>query len=421
MNKKFIIYASLLVGLILIVLAFNFNSGTSETSEVFVKAKEGEFIIDIETSGELEAKNSVDISGPSGLMTAQIWNVKIDDIIPEGTVVKKGDYVARLDQTQLLEKINNAQTQFQQSESKYTQVRLDTAMELRKARDELINLEYAVKEKKIVVAQSKFEPPATQQQAQIEYEKAQRAYKQADNGYDLKIKKAVAQMREAYARMADDQNRLNFLLKIQSQFNITAPENGMLIYDRTWSGKKRVAGSTIDAWDPVVATLPDLNTMISRTYVNEVDIRVVSEGQKVNISLDAFPDKKLTGKVIKVANVGEQKPNSDAKVFQVDIELDQSDSTLRPSMTTGNNIIAKVIPKAVYVPLECIHSQGDTLTYVLMREGMSYVRKEVLLGQSNTDNVVVTAGLKSGDELYLSDPKDFESRSITYLEAKVPE
>ena len=46
--------------------------------------------------------------------------------------------------------------------------------------------------------------------------------------------------------------------------------------------------------------------MLSKTYINEVDVRRVRPGQIVEIGLDAFPDKKLTGKVIRVANVGEQ-------------------------------------------------------------------------------------------------------------------
>ena len=70
----------------------------------------------------------------------------------------------------------------------------------------------------------------------------------------------------------------------------------------------------MSTWDPVVATLPDHTTMVSKTYINEVDINTVKVDQKVEIGLDAFPEKKLTGTVIEVANVGEQKPNTDAHV-----------------------------------------------------------------------------------------------------------
>lgn len=419
MKRKLFVAVGLLVGLVLVFVVYRSQSEASNSSEVLAKAKFGEFVIDVTTSGELEAKKSVDIVGPAGLQTAGIWQTTIDDLVEEGTVVKKGDYIGRLDQSVIMERIQKEENDFQQSESKYIQVQLDTAMELRKARDELINLKYDVKQKKIILDQSKFEPPANQQQAQIEFEKAERAYKQATEGYTLKSKKAKAQMREAYARMADDRNKRDFLVTLQKKFEIHAPEDGMVIYERTWSGEKIGVGSSIQVWDPTVATLPDLSSMISRTYVNEVDIRVIKEGQDVNITLDAFPEKKLTGKVVSVANVGEQKPNTDSKVFQVNIEINESDTTLRPAMTTGNTIIAEVIPDVIFVPLEALHSQGDTLTYVLVKDGISYQKQEVVIGKSNDDEAIVLEGLSEDDVVYLSNPEDFERSTLKLLADRV--
>jgi len=189
----------------------------------------------------------------------------------------------------------------------------------------------------------------------------------------------------------------------------------MVIYARTWNGTKKGVGSTIQTWNPTVATLPDLSTMVSKTYINEVDIRIVAKGQEVLIGLDAFPNKKLTGKVVEVANIGEQKPNSDSKVFQVNIEINESDTTLRPGMTTSNTIVAEVIPNAIFVPLECLHSQGDTLTYILKVDGLSYTKQEVRVGKSNTDYAIILQGVEEGDLLYLSNPSGFESKRLVLL------
>lgn len=164
-----------------------------------------------------------------------------------------------------------------------------------------------------------------------------------------------------------------------------------------------------------MATLPDLTTMISKTYVNEVDIRSISQGQKVNVGLDAYPDKKLTGKVTNVANIGEQKPNSDSKVFQVSILINESDTTLRPAMTTSNNIIAESIPDVVFVPLECLHSQGDSITYVVKKDGLSFNKQEVIVGKINANEALIEEGVEAGEKLYLSVPKDMEAAPIAYL------
>ncbi len=414
MRKKVIIGAGAAVTLIIAVWFFT-KSSTAELGEVIIEAKRGTFKVEITTTGELEAEKSVKILGPSGLRAAQIWQVKIDHIVDEGTVVEKGGYIARLDQSELSDKIQNRQNELQQSLSKYTQTKLDTALDLRAARDQLINLKYAVEEREIVLSQSQFEPPATIKQAEINLDKAKREYQQAKENYKLKSQKAVAQMQEAAAELADDQSKYDFLVDIGGKFTITAPEPGMVVYQREWDGSKIGVGSTIGVWDPVVATLPDLTTMISKTYVNEVDIRSISQGQSVNIGLDAFPDKKLTGKVTKVANIGEQKPNSDSKVFQVSILINESDTTLRPAMTTSNTIIAETIPNVVYVPLECIHSQGDSITYVIKKEGLGFSKQEVVIGAVNANEAVIKQGVEEGDDLFLSIPSGAESSPISVL------
>jgi len=414
--KKSLWFVIISVLVILIsVVVFGINRDEGDKMELLTEAKRGEFRIEVTTTGELEAKNSVIIPGPTGLRRAQIWEVKIEDLVEEGKVVEKGDYIARLDPSELMDKIQKATTDMQQSQSQLTQTKLDTALELRKSRDELINLDFDVQQKEIVLEQSQFEPPATIKQAEIELEKVIRSLKQAKEGYELKLAKAVAQVQEAAAKVSEHRVSLNFYENLLTQFTIYAPEPGMVIYKRSWNGTKIETGSTVQPWDPVVATLPDLSTMVSKTYVNEVDISSIETGLPVKISLDAFPDKKLSGKVIEIANVGEQKPNSDAKVFQVLIEINESDTTLRPGMTTGNTIVADVETDVVFVPLECLHSQGDSISYVVKKSGFGITKQEVEILKSNADEAVIKQGVEEGDILYLSDPPGIDKSQIEPL------
>ncbi len=70
---------------------------------------------------------------------ANIWQVKISDLIPEGTIVKEGDYIATLDRSEISNKLRDVGAEVSKYESQYLQSRLDTALEMRKLRDELIN------------------------------------------------------------------------------------------------------------------------------------------------------------------------------------------------------------------------------------------------------------------------------------------
>jgi HlyD family secretion protein len=138
-------------------------------------------------------------------------------------------------------------------------------------------------------------------------------------------------------------------------------------------------------------------------------------GQNVEIGLDAYPDKKLSGVVIRVANVGEQRPNSDAKVFEVAVEISGTDPTLRPSMTTSNKIIAKTIDNALFIPLECLHNEADTITYVFKKEGVKTVKQEVMVGDTNANDVVILGGLADDSRIHLSIPPGMEDEDITLL------
>ena len=399
-----------------IALIFVFTRGSAETgTNVIVPVEKGEFVVDIMTSGALEAKNSVKITGPNGLRNYRIWNVTIQDIIDEGTYVKKGQYVARLDPSELTGKIKDSQLEVEQSQSQYTQTRLDTALAMRQSRDELINLEYGVTEKQLVLDQSQFEPPATIQKAEIDLEKAKRALKQAQENYQIKKEQNVAKMQQVAAELRKDRNELEGLMALSQEFTIIAPEDGMLIYNKSWDGKPVKAGSQIGAWDPVVATLPDLSKMISKTYINEVDIRKVKSGQDVEIGFDAFPDKKLKGKVIRVANVGEQRPNSDAKVFEVEIEVFGSDPLLKPGMTTSNKIITQTIEDGLFIPLECLHSEFDSITYVYKKDGIKTIKQEVMIGDANSENVLIISGLKEGDRVSLSSVDGMQNEDVELL------
>ena len=416
MNRRFLIIAFITVAVLASGYFFLGEQGTQEESiDITTEVVRGNLQIEVTTTGELQAKNSVQIMGPDGLRSARIWQVKIEEIVPEGMVVKKGDFVASLDRSEVGQMITNEELDVEESQSQYLQIKLDTAIELRQARDKIVNQRLEVSAQKLVVEQSQFEPPATIKQAELDLEKAERLFDQIENEYQLLKQKAESRTQEATIELRDDQRRLNFFQDLMKEFTIYAPENGMVIYARD-NGRKLGKGATIQTWFPLVATLPDLSQMISRTYVNEVDISQVKKGHKVNLGLDAFPEKRLTGEVISIANVGEQRPNSDAKVFEVDVLINETDTTLRPAMTTSNAIITHFLEDELLLPLEALHSLGDSLTYVFKQSGLTTVRQEVELGAKGNDMAVVYRGVAEGDNIYLSIPNDPESKRLVLLE-----
>ena len=414
MKRNYIIVTA---GILVLLVAFFIFKGSKAniSADIIATVKKGEFRIEVETTGELEAKNSVKIIGPTGVVQFQIWEVTLQKIVDEGTVVKKGDWVATLDRSEFQTKYNQKKIDHEKAHSKFIQTQLDTTLLMRQSRDELINLKYGAEEKDIILQQSKFEPPASIKQAEINLEKAHRAYQQALENYKIKRNQNVEKMREVEAELRKVKGDFDAMNKILESFNVLAPEDGMVIYIKGWDGKPVKEGSRIGMWEPTVATLPDLTTMQSKTFVNEVDVRKIKAGQKVMIGLDSDPDKRLKGIVTKVANVGEQRPNSDAKVFEVLVEIEGTDPTLRPSMTTSNKIVSQVLADAVFIPLESLHTQHDSITYVFIKDGIKAHKQEVIVGETNSNEAVVLAGLQPDEKIYLSLPIGLEEASVKLL------
>lgn len=395
------------------------DSGPASSDALVAVVKRGDFHVTVATTGELRARNAIQVQGPSMAQAVNVYQTKISSLVPEGTEVKKGDVIAQLDQGAVAAKLADVKLKLQSANAKYTSAQLDSALNLAQAREDIRSADYALEEKKLNKEESKYEAPTIQRQAEIDYERAQRAAAQSRTSYQTKLKQAIAKMQEAAADRDQQANQLKMIEHVMGDFTVRAPADGMVIYVREWNGQKKGVGSAWTPWDPTVATLPDLTQMESNTYVNEVDVRRVAVGQKVKITLDAEPSKVLSGTVASVANVGEQRPNQDSKVFEVKIDVTQKDTTLRPGMTTANIIETATIPNVLSIPIEAI-SADSTGSFVYLKHGGGVVKQQVVTGAMNDNEIVVKQGLAQGDQVLLVPPADASNLRVQRLEPVQP-
>jgi len=416
--KRTIIITGIVAGLIMIAMfVFNKLASKKDTTSVFTEVKEGPFEITVSNSGELQAEKSIDILAPDPFQTSRqggggghggpggmrFMSFKISDIVPEGTVVKEGDYIAQLDRTEYDNSLKTARENLNTLRANLEMAILDTTVSLTNLRDAIKNQTIAVEEAKITLEQSKYEPPATIRQAQLNVDKQERALEQLKKNYTLRKAKALADIKTKRRLYNDGEELVNALQDFLSKFTIRASGSGMVTYKKEYNGSKRKAGSQVNPFDRVIATLPDLSSMISKTYVSEIEVNRVKPGQKVVITIDALPGKSLTGVVTSVANIGEQLENSDAKMFEVLIKIDGLNPELRPAMTTYNKIVINSYDNVIYVPTECVNAGTDGIPFVYKKNKTKQI---VVLGEMNDKNIIVKEGLEPGTTVYLVPPED---------------
>lgn len=409
--KKSLIITGIIVVVSLLSLAVFVRLTDKDKVMDYAEVQQGFFEIHIEATGELVAENSVDIMGPNivGNRRFRAAPIRIIDMVPEGTVVKTGDFVAELDRSSYSNSLKDEQDELRTEQTDYESKVLDSAVVLSQLRDDIRNQEYVSSEAEITLAQSKFEPPATQRQAEINLDKARRANEQKKKQYQLKRAQVRAELINLKTKVNLQQRVVDDLNSVLASFTVKAPAEGMVIYKKDRLGQKIKAGTNINPFDPVVATLPDMSSMLSKVYISEIDINKVTPGLPVEIKIDAFPDQNFRGKISKIANIGEQLPNSDTRVFEVLAKVDEFEPSLRPSMTTNNRVIVKTYNDVLFVPNESVHAGIDSVPYVYTKDGKKQI---VVLGESNDRSIIVERGLAAGTPVWLSVPENPEKFTL---------
>jgi len=413
MNKKRLLLVGIPV-LLLLLGYFVFSSDSEEDVSITAKVIKGEFLNEVIISGEAQSTSLKKIDAPVELRNYRLYDVKIQDLVPEGTVVKKGDYVGKLDPSGINGQIIDAQLNLESAESKFLQEQLDTTLTLKQERTAIKDIQFNMEEDKLELKQSIYESPVTIRQLEIKIERAERDLKEKKEDYSIIKRKAVAKMVEVGTEVSKIRKTLDGLLELQKSFTVHSDANGMITYMKNRDGSKRIVGSSISPWDPTIATLPDLTKMESKTYSNEVDVRKIKKNQVVSVGFDAFPDVILEGTVTSVANVGEKKRGSDINLFQVLVKLNETNTNIRPGMTSSNRILIEKEENVLTIPLEAIFSK-DSVSYVYIKSGFSIAKKEIELGGSNFDAVVVKNGLEENDVVYLNKPEGLEEKGIALL------
>jgi HlyD family secretion protein len=311
MKRTFIFIGIGFVLTFLMLYVLNKVISKTDTIEYFTEAKQGEFVIAVNVIGELAAEKSVEIKGPSFAQSRYVRSrhIKILDLVPEGTMIRKGDYIATLDRTDLENTSKDLNDRLKTLRTNYDMKKLDTAVALSSLRNGIKNQNYVIEEAAINRSISKYEAPSIIRRAEIELNKSRRKLEQQKRSYMRSMAQGKNDLKNQAYFISIILQRVNEIEQLIAGFTITSPENGMVMYKRERLGNKRKIGSTISPFDRVVAILPDLSSMISKTYVSEIDIRKIQVGQKAMVTIDALPKKIYSGTVFAIANIGEGLPN----------------------------------------------------------------------------------------------------------------
>jgi HlyD family secretion protein len=210
----------------------------------------------------------------------------------------------------------------------------------------------------------------------------------------------------AESRVAEAGSKLALARQQLARCEVRADVPGIVVHREVFFGSERrkpQVGDQVWANQPLLI-LPDVSRMVVETSVRETDVHKVERNQRVDVRVPAYPDLKLTGKVDLVGTLAqEEKDRRGAKFFSVTVQVNESEPRLRPGMTARVDIQVEERERALAVPVDSVFEKdGRRVCYVLERRGLR--PREVLLGPSSADHVVVERGLRPGERVALRDP-----------------
>jgi len=379
--------------------------GTDKSSNDTYIVKRGRLESVISCKGEVQGEKATLIELAPALCDRelQIWNLKITDLIAEGKQVKKGDYIARLDESVIMNPMRDNMKQKEKVDSDLRNAKIDSAVVLTQKRENITNSLLDLEYIRIDLEQSKYESGAYQRKAKMSFEKAELELQRKKRDYLLEKNKQKIQVMRMEEQVSKYARKIKKYQDAMQAATITSPGDGIIMFGKDWMGKKLKKESQVSMWNPLIATLPDMSVANSETYIKEIDISKINKGDSVRIAIDAVADRQFSGKITHIATIGESHKDFDMKVFKVLIRFDQSDKDLKPGMTCNNEIVLSTEKNALIVPLNAVFTENKA-SFVYLQNGNELVKQAVKTGADDETNIVILDGLKEGDKIATKQP-----------------
>ena len=254
-------------------------------------------------------------------------------------------------------------------------------------------------------------------------EEALSKYAEAMRELDRARKAAISKLAQAEAKLKSAQGQYNVQVRQLKDFNeqlekcvMRAKKTGLVVYGAGgeemfyYGGQEPIReGATVRERQTII-TIPDMTRMSVKVKIHESYIKKVRKGQKVRITVEAFPDQVLNGEVTKVGVLPDSQNrwmNPDLKVYLTTITINGTHDWIKPGMSAKVEILVDHLDDVVYVPIQAVApSEGKQVCSVV--RGLNIQKRELETGQFNDDFIEIKTGLKEGEKILLRPPESGE-------------
>ena len=425
------------------------DSLENEVQPLFEIVKTAEFKLEFIEPGEIESAENVEIK--SEVRSRSSAGVSILEIVPEGSVVKKGDFLVRLDDATLQKDLLRQRISVHQAKATLVKATADVeaarlalqeylAGSFRESEEQLESAEFVAKEnlrraQEYLLYSKKLAAKGYVSEAQLEADQfaVEKAGKELDlsqtklevlriHSRKAKVNDLNASIMTAEARLQSAENSYQLEktqeIEIEEQIQkcqIFSPADGEVTYANknnsgTNDGLLIEEGKSVRE-NQTIIRLPNASLLRVRAKVNENRIEQVRAGMSCDILIDAMRDLQLKGKVESVSEYpipSISRYTSHIKEYATEIVITDPPPGVRTGMTAKVTIKSEHIDRVLQIPLTAVFRvEGETFCLVGNEDDEMQIRS-IELGSHNMSMAVIKSGLEEGERVVLN-PDHFKN------------
>jgi HlyD family secretion protein len=365
-------------------------SGAQGTRTAIVEQKD--FVNKVRVHGIVEAVESHTIAAPR-LSGQGLNTLIITRLVKNGSAVHQGDVLVEFDRQAQLKNVLDKEAEYKglvaqiaKKEAEQAAARAADETELKKAEDALKTAELEVKKNEIV---SRIDAEKNMENL----EQARATFQQLTQTFDLKRLAAKAEKRILEIQRDRALTAMKWAQSNTEKMLVHASMDGVAVINSMWKGGSM---SDVQEGDEVRAGFPFMQVvnparMQIRAKVNQADIEELRQSQSVRIGLDAYPELDFGGRVESIAAVAQT-------TVVVLFTINGTDPKLMPDLSASVDIEVERQPNALVAPRDTVIKENGK-SFVMVKSGSGYDRREVKLGAANDAEQVIASGVEKGAEL----------------------
>ncbi len=394
----------------------------------------------VTASGEVKPKNYIDIGANA---IGQLTEITVK----EGDHVRKGQFLARIENTQPSADVNAQRASVSSAEA-------DAAASeagYKAAQDNLATMQAGIDRAKSDLDKSKLDYDRSKQLfdqkliARQDFEVKKAAYDSAVATLaesQSKLVQSRSQLAQAAAQNSSSQRRIALqratLVRssdVLKKYDSYSPLEGVVTNLPMKVGETVVPGIQ-GATSSTIMTIADMSVITAEIRVDEADIVNVKEGQTADITIDAIPNKVFKGHVTEIGDTAilrstgvaasqSTTSTNEAKDFKVVIAMENPPASIRPGLSCTAKVTTATSKNTIAIPIQALttRTKGDLepkpkgsatppkltpaqekankeeVQGVFLVSGGKANFQKVETGITGATDIQVTSGLKEGDEL----------------------